>query len=440
MNWISDFSHWLELHPHWLALAVFITALGECLAIVGWLVPGTVLLLAMAVLAGSGALNLQGLLLAGFSGGLLGDLLSYAIGRRYHQGVRRLPVLRSHPQWLAGADQAFARFGTASLIIGRFIGPLRPALPMLAGMLDMPLLRFFAISVLASAGWALAYLIPGWYSGAALNLPLPKDFWPQASVLLAALTLIAAASLYASLKEKPYSALLSGLLISLGLALVLLFWPRFSALDQGLMTLVHEQRNTLIDSGALWLTSIGDWRAQLPAAMLLIGLLALFKQQRAAVFVLLSTGGAALLNQILKHWIARSRPEWLLTPLDSFSMPSGHSSGAFALFICLGVLLGRGQPARWRLAWLWLLAPLPVLIALSRPYLGAHWPSDILAGALLAAACCALSLALVQQRSPLPAPPRTLWWVLMPMLTALLIGLAAWQLPKAALIYLHSPA
>ncbi|RMN09962.1 PAP2 super protein/DedA protein, partial [Pseudomonas savastanoi pv. glycinea] len=55
-------------------------------------------------------------------------------------------------------------------MVGRFIGPLRPMLPMIAGMCDMPLPRFAAVSVLAAAGWSIAYLMPGWAAGAAIRL------------------------------------------------------------------------------------------------------------------------------------------------------------------------------------------------------------------------------------------------------------------------------
>jgi hypothetical protein len=85
-------------------------------------------------------LSLGETLLLGFLGGLLGDVLSYALGRHFHQNIRRLPA--HHPEWMAGAETYFQRYGIASLLVGRFIGPLRPMLPMVAGMCDMPLPRF----------------------------------------------------------------------------------------------------------------------------------------------------------------------------------------------------------------------------------------------------------------------------------------------------------
>ncbi|MEE4463211.1 DedA family protein, partial [Azotobacter chroococcum] len=148
--WLDSLTSWLTSHPEWLGLAIFLIACVECLAILGIIVPGTVLMFAVAAMAGSGALTLGQTLLLGYAGGLLGDAISYALGRHFHQGIRRLPILRHHPEWLVGAEVYFQRYGIVSLLVGRYIGPLRPMLPMIAGMLDMPLPRFIAVSLLAA--------------------------------------------------------------------------------------------------------------------------------------------------------------------------------------------------------------------------------------------------------------------------------------------------
>ena len=171
-EWYATLSHWLEANPEWLGLAIFLAACLECLAVAGILIPGTVLLFALGVMAGSGALSLGQTLLLGFLGGLLGDAVSYALGRRFHQNIRRLPLLRTHPEWMNGAESYFHRYGIVSLLVGRFIGPLRPMLPMVAGMCDMPFPRFAAVSVLAAAGWSVAYLLPGWAAGVTGHGPL----------------------------------------------------------------------------------------------------------------------------------------------------------------------------------------------------------------------------------------------------------------------------
>jgi undecaprenyl-diphosphatase len=176
---------------------------------------------------------------------------------------------------------------------------------------------------------------------------------------------------------------------------------------------------------------------QLAAAVLLCLILLATRQWRTLGLAIGTLLGTALANTALKAFFARSRPDVLLEPLNSFSFPSGHSSAAFAFFLLLGVLAGRGQPARMRLTWL-LLASLPAAaIAGSRIYLGVHWPSDIIAGAVLAASFCALSLALVEWRTPLPALPARLWWLLLPASLGLLGGIATWQWSAELLRYAY---
>ncbi|NVL28712.1 DedA family protein, partial [Pseudomonas syringae pv. actinidiae] len=126
--------------------------------------PGTVIMFAIAALAGSGILPLSEVAAAGILGGLLGmRCLTSSAGA----SIRIFASCR--PAHAPGMDgrrrELFHRYGIASLLVGRFIGPLRPMLPMIAGMCDMPLPRFIAVSVLAAAGWSIAYLMPGWAAG-----------------------------------------------------------------------------------------------------------------------------------------------------------------------------------------------------------------------------------------------------------------------------------
>ncbi|WP_313485030.1 bifunctional DedA family/phosphatase PAP2 family protein [Stutzerimonas kunmingensis] len=434
-QWLETLTQWLAGHPQWLGLALLIVACMECLAVVGLIIPGTVLVFAIAVLAGSGVLSLGETLLLGFIGGLIGDLLSYALGRRYHQGIRSLRGLRDHPEWLVQAEHYFQRYGVASLLVGRFIGPLRPMLPMTAGMLDMRFGRFLLVSLCAAAGWSMAYLLPGWSAGAAIRLPLEEGFWSEAGIVVGALLTLIAATAFGSLRGLRWVSALSA---GLGVAILLgLFfgWPHLKELDEGLLAVIQGARSTTFDRIMVIVTRAGDFHTQLWAAVLLCLLLLVARQWRAARFAIFTLLGTALANGALKATFARVRPEVLMEPLSSYSFPSGHSSAAFAFFLTLGVLAGRGQPPRLRLAWL-VLASLPATaIALSRVYLGVHWITDVTAGALLAASICAASLTLVQWRSPLHAMAPRVWWLILPACLGLLGAFSVWALPTAMQMY-----
>ncbi|MCY1283773.1 Inner membrane protein YabI [compost metagenome] len=434
-QWFDQVTAWLSANPEWLGLAIFLIACIECLAIAGIVVPGVALLFAVGVMAGSGALELWQTLLLAYVGGLVGDMISYGLGRRFHQNIRRLPLLRDHPEWISGAENYFQRYGVASLLVGRYIGPLRPMLPMVAGMLDMPFPRFIAVSMLAAAGWAVAYLAPGWATGAALRLPLPEGFWGEAGVVIVAMLVILGLTIHSTLGEKRWANPMAASLCLAGLGTLLLGWPHLQALDQGLMALVQEQRHNGLDRLMVLVTRLGDFNTQLLAGALLGILLLVVRQWRAACFAIGTLLVTALANTVLKQLYARARPEVLVEPLSTYSFPSGHSSAAFAFFLVLGILAGRGQPGRLRLTWL-LLACLPALaIALSRVYLGVHWPTDILAGGLLAGCISAACLALMQRAAPLTAMGPRVWLLILPACLALLGGVATWALPEAMARY-----
>jgi undecaprenyl-diphosphatase len=203
------------------------------------------------------------------------------------------------------------------------------------------------------------------------------------------------------------------------------------------MTLVQEHRQPALDEIAVTLTLIGEFRNMLLFSALLVILLLLCKQWRQAVFAGATMLITAMANTGTKYFFARVRPEVLSDPLTTYSMPSGHASGAFALFLTLGVLAGRGQPPRMRLTWL-LIACIPAFsIALSRVYLGAHWPTDILAGAMLASCVCAAMLWSNQRQAPLNAMPFKIWWLILPSMVALFGFFVMRHLPHTLLRYAY---
>ena len=430
---LDGLTQWINQHHQWLGVAIFIISFLECLALAGLVVPGTVILFAVAVAAGNGALDLFDTLLLGFLGGILGDAVSYFIGRRFHEGIRRLPGLRTHPEWIGSAEGFIHRYGGASLLVGRFIGPLRPLLPLIAGMLDMPLVKFVSVSLVAAAGWSIAYLGPGWVTGAAFRLPLPEGFWQQAGIVFGGAAVLLTVVAHGAWRERAGTTLISGALCLAGLLALLFGWHHLRAFDEGLMALVQEHREGWLNLVAVVITRMGDFRTQLILAAVLILVLAAFRQWRPLLFALGTTLGTALANGQLKNLLARARPDVLAEPLTTYSLPSGHSSASFAFFLTLGILVGRRYGPRGRLAWLVIAALPAVFIALSRVYLGVHWPTDILAGALLAGGFCGLSLALLQKTggNRLEPIPTQTWWVLLPLVVLVLAFAAGWALPQA---------
>jgi undecaprenyl-diphosphatase len=133
---------------------------------------------------------------------------------------------------------------------------------------------------------------------------------------------------------------------------------------------------------------------------------------RAAAFRMLLAVSLtyALANGVIKPLVARQRPYLALTsartvealPPVSYSFPSGHAATAVA-----GAIAG----ARVFPSVSWVLWTLATLMAVSRVYVGVHYPSDLVAGAVLGAACAYFVLggrhpatwAAISRRSPGPS-------------------------------------
>lgn len=423
---------WLALHPHWLGASIFLIIMIECMALIGVLWPGVVLVFSAALLAGQAGISFWPLLLLAWFGAVLGNGGSYLLGTRLQAGARNLPLLRKHPHWLARAEVHLSSYGAASLVAGHFIGPLRPVLPLLAGMLQMPARRFFMVNIATAGIWSFTALLPGWLTGAALDTSPPEHFWSQAGLLAAGFALLAGTALWLGRSPRPQRFLWLALLSGLLLILLLLFWPALSVFDLYLQKLTLASTAPIADRLLLIATQFGDVKLQIMLDALLCILLLSLRAYPALIFAASSLLGSTALNAILKKLVGRIRPDLLPQVLDGYSMPSGHSVRSYTFCLVIAVLLGLGRRQQVRVGLL-VLALLPAsLVAFSRVYLTAHWPTDVLAGSLLAIFSCTAVLAAQTRQQPMQALPRPFWLTLGGLSLLLFILFVLWSFTATA--------
>lgn len=163
-----------------LALATF----GESFFLTGMFVPGTVLLVIMGGLVPQNYYDFGDLVFFAVIGSILGDSVSYEVGRlgRFH--VDRYAFLRSY---LVRGRAFFTKHGGKSVIMGRFIGPIRPIIPFVAGVSDMKRITFYVYNVLSAIGWSVLYLSLGYIFGVAWKSALT---WSSAIVAIIVMTVI----------------------------------------------------------------------------------------------------------------------------------------------------------------------------------------------------------------------------------------------------------
>lgn len=170
MDILNSLFSWISANPGLAGLGVFLIAFFESLALVGLVLPGAAMMFGIGALVGGGALPLWPTLLWAAAGAIAGDGVSFWLGRRYHMRLKTLWPLRNHPELIASATHFFYRHGGKSILLGRFIGPIRPVIPAVAGMLEMPPLRFVVFNVVSGLLWAPVYIFPGMLFATSLGL------------------------------------------------------------------------------------------------------------------------------------------------------------------------------------------------------------------------------------------------------------------------------
>ncbi|CAM2896595.1 Legionella secretion system protein Y [Legionella steigerwaltii] len=167
VDYVQPLTDWLQHNPRWSLFITFLISLTESLAIVGSIVPGSVTMTAIGILAGSGIMRIDLTLLAAILGAVAGDSLSYILGYYYSDRLTEIWPFSKYPKWIEYGKDFFATHGGKSVLIGRFVGPLRSIIPVIAGILHMKQWRFFVANVLSAIGWSLLYVMPGVAIGAA---------------------------------------------------------------------------------------------------------------------------------------------------------------------------------------------------------------------------------------------------------------------------------
>jgi membrane protein DedA with SNARE-associated domain len=174
---------------HYSLIAVWLVAFLESLALVGLIMPGTVVMAALGALIGSGQVNFYSAWLVGTVGCLLADWISYWLGWRFRGPLHRWSFLKKQKSWLDKTEHALHQHSMFTILLGRFIGPTRPLVPMVAGMLELPVRKFISPNIIGCVLWPPFYFLPGILAGAAIDIPAGMEsgafkWWLLAAALL----------------------------------------------------------------------------------------------------------------------------------------------------------------------------------------------------------------------------------------------------------------
>ncbi len=444
MDTISALFDWISANPGWAGVGVFLIAFFESLALVGLLLPGAAMMFGVGAMVGTGVLPLWLTLVWAAFGAIAGDGVSFWLGRRYHMQVKTMWPLRKHPELIARATHFFYRHGGKSILLGRFVGPIRPVIPAVAGMLEMPTRRFILFNIISGTLWAPVYVFPGMIF--ATSLGLAAEVASRLAVLIGTLLgllfmalwlqkhlfnwlhrhtwpwmhrTLTWARLHPVMGEIP-AALIDpehpearGLSL---LALVLLVTSLLFALvhhavgqnellinlNDYLYYTLEALRTPWMDHFLVALSMLGDWQVLLPLLLVMTCWLWLEQHRQALWHWLAAVGVGALISFSLRWTSAVTKG-----PLTD-SIHSGPLMTAMAVYGFLAILIARELPQqkRWRVYAI--IACFVLAIAFARLYLGAHRLSGVLGALTLGMAWISLLGIGYRHHPAKPLSPRAL--------------------------------
>ena len=417
----------MHVHPNIAGFFTFLVVFLEAMAIVGVIIPGSITMTAIGTLIGSNVIPAGSIFVWAIAGAILGDFLSYWLGVHFQNRLHRIWPFKKNPELLRKSENFFARHGGKSVFIGRFIGPMRAMVPMVAGMLKMPFVRFVIAAIPSASVWAIAYMLPGIILGA-LSLELPPKVATQFILISLALLVIVwgitwiihhfAKRIYRCLdryvmhlwlfmqthrslrwipdlladpREPENHKQLS--LLFLAIIAIFAFLLVFNnvehhgvltVLNNAFYSLLQSLRSDILDAIVVAITLLGESKVLVFASVLLLGWLVYKRYWYLALhwFVILCLGVGAIFE--IKSFFFSLRPGGILNFQHDSSFPSGHVALSLTLMGFWSVVAARELKPTNRWIPYACSGVIVAAIMLSRLYLGAHWLTDVLGSVLLA--------------------------------------------------------
>ena len=420
-GWFDHIVAWIGAHPYTAGGVIFAVAFCDALIVLGAIVPAMPLLFAIGVMIGLGEISGPYAVACAAAGAFIGDGLSFWIGRRWGPQLRNVWPFVRYPQFLDRGEVLFRRNAVKGILVARYVGPIRPFVPAVAGMLRMPVRRYVPTSLFAAITWALLFLVPGWLLGGAYDAvaAVANRLALALGGLALALALVWAVVLYtyrwfalhadsllaralrwtrahphlgryaAALIDpnRPESAslvILAVCLLGISVAWFILLGTVIAsgeplAIDIAMLDFATALRNPLTDRLMAGLASIGDAVVLGPAAALAMGWLLWRRRWMAAAHWLAALAFGLALTALLDAAVDMPLPP---NAPPGFGFPSVAVTMTTITFGFFAVLIARELPGRQRV-WPYLLTGVVVaVLGFARMYFGAHWLSDVVGGML----------------------------------------------------------
>ncbi len=427
-----------------------LAALLETTIAVGYIIPGSTIILFMGALAAKGYFGLGDLLLFAAIGAVIGDNINFLIGKKYGSKIFKKGFWFIKPAHFKKGKRFFERHGSKSVFVGRFMPGTKETVSLVAGTFGMKRLPFVLWDTLGAVGWSLLWVLSGYFF--AQSLDIAKIWLTRTGFLLTILFVLSIlfyifkiilikkgkdyffflSSVWQSVKQaiaensevkkiterhkffflflrrrldkkKFYGLPLTFLSLAFVYALALFGGVAKGIINSGIIVsadirtenLLAVFRSAKLTKIFFWITALGKWQVVLIFAVATILILWVWRKRFYISPLLLSLVGGGAFTFIGKIIFHRARPETALYLENSFSFPSGHATISVAFYGFIAYCLIRNIK-KWKYKVNVFFAALVaiLLIGFSRLYLGVHYASDIWGGYLAGAIWLIIAISL----------------------------------------------
>ena len=161
---IGAVTHWLQQNPEWIVLGLCSAAFIESFALIGIIIPGVVLLAAISGLAASTNIPIFYVVSLVYVSSCFADISSFLLGKYLSKKIDTVWPFNNNPSWLEQGRKFSKTYGIPGVFLGRFIGPIRPLIPITVGSLSMDLKTFIYVDLISGLLWAPLYTLPGYFA------------------------------------------------------------------------------------------------------------------------------------------------------------------------------------------------------------------------------------------------------------------------------------
>ena len=465
---VKPLINFFHIYPYSAGIITYIIVLLETVAVIGVVFPGAIIMPAIGFLIGSNIVPAGSTFLCAIVGAITGDYISYFIGIYFQERIHRIWPFTKWPNLLQQGEKYFAVHGGKSVFIGRFVFVIRTVIPLIAGVLKMPLLRFSVAAIPSALLWSIGYMLPGVLLGA-LSLELPSKIAAEFSLwvfLLIVGVWLVVWFLHHFFKQiwrmldyyitciwkycrghktlSWFSTMLSDprqpnnhqqltLAIAVIITFFLFFFTCYQVMVSGFLTkldapvyyLLRNLRTKSLDYIFVVITLLGD------SIMLAIasGVFLLWLVWKRYWYIAVHWFAVMLLCVAVvggaKFLLFLPRPGEVLYEKYSATFPSAHTALSLAFYGFLAVIIARESKQQRNLMPYCTVSILVALIAFSRLYLGVHWLTDVLGSFLLGLAVVLLLTISYRRQHHFHFPARKIFLIVTGIFTVVWLSCSA---------------